>query len=209
MKHLKLPTRRRYIFIAGLLIATLCILGIRFVTYSKPAHTHYHANFSLFINGERTEFKASHYYEEVAACSAEGTLQPAQRAHMHDEINSVIHVHDDAVTWQQLFNNIGWTLGADFIVTDTRKMYLANETDKLNIVLNGQNLTDLTSIANQTIKDEDRLLLSFGNIDDATLAKEYKTVATTAHKYNITPDPASCAGALDKVTFTDRLKHLF
>ena len=195
-------------FIAGVLLASLVLLGIRFATYSVP-HTHYHANFALYINGQREEFKAAHYYEEIAACTLHGTIQPSQRAHMHDEINDVIHVHDDAVTWQQFFNNIGWTLGPDFIQNDQHTMYLEDDTNKLNIELNGQNLTDLTNIANQTIKDEDRLLISFGDIDNATLAKEYKTVPSTAHHYDITPDPASCAGQMEKIPTSERFKHLF
>jgi hypothetical protein len=208
MKHLGFVKTRWFIFVAGLLLASLVILGIRFTTYEIP-HTHYHANFALYMNGKREEFKAAHYYEEIAACSVHGTIQPAQRAHMHDEINDVIHVHDDGVTWEQFFNNIGWSLGPNFIQTDTKTLYVEDDTNKLNIMLNGQNLTDLTTINNQVIKDEDRLLVSFGNIDNSTLAKEYKTVPATAHHYDITPDPASCAGQAENPSFSERLKHLF
>lgn len=192
----------------GLVLASVVILGIRFVTYSVK-HTHYHANFAVYINGKREEFKASHYYEEIAACSVNGPIQPAQRAHMHDEINSVLHVHDDGVTWQQFFNNIGWTLGPNFIQDDAHNLYLEDDTNKLNVVLNDQNLTDLTNIANQTIKDEDRLLISFGTIDDKTLDREYKSVPATAHQYDISKDPASCGAHMDHVTTADRLQHLF
>lgn len=192
----------------GALLGALIILAIRFATYHVTA-THYHANFAVYLNGQREQFKGPQYYEEVAACTAHGPIQPAQRAHMHDNINSVIHVHDDGVTWQQFFNNIGWTLGPNFIQTDTGTMYTEDDANKLNIMLNSQNLTDLTSIANQTIKDRDRLLISFGNIDNPTLQQEYKTVPSTAEKYDTSQDPASCAGQMTKVTFSDRLHHLF
>lgn len=192
----------------GLLVGALVILAIRFATYSVH-QTHYHANFAVYLNGQRVEFKGPQYYEEVAACVVNGTIQPAQRAHMHDNINSVIHVHDDAVTWQQFFNNIGWTLGPNFIQTDNGTMYTEDDTNKLNVMLNGQNLTDLTNIANQTIKDEDRLLISFGNVDNTTLQQQYKSVPATAHHYDITPDPQSCAGQMSHVTISDRLHHLF
>jgi len=195
-------------FVAGLLLATIILLGIRFATYSIP-HTHYHANFALYINGQREEFKQAQYYEEIAACTLHGAIQPAQRAHMHDEINDVIHVHDDGVTWNQFFNNIGWTLGPNFIQNDKRTLYVEDGANKLNIVLNEQNLTDLTSMANEVIKDEDRLLISFGDIDDKTLDKEFKSVAATAHHYDITPDPASCAGQMANPSVSERFKHLF
>jgi hypothetical protein len=197
-----------FLFGGGLVLGALVILVIRFATYELP-HTHYHANFALYINGQREDFKATHYYEEIAACSIHGTIQPAQRVHMHDEVNSVIHVHDDAVTWEQFFNNIGWTLGPNFIQNDQRTIYLEDDTNKLNIVLNGENLTELTNIANQVIKDEDRLLISFGNISDTVLQEEYKSVPATAHHYDITPDPASCAGQMEHLSFSERMHHLF
>lgn len=208
MRYLKYLKSKWFLLGGGLVLGAAVILGIRFATYEMP-HTHYHANFALYINGQREEFKASHYYEEIAACTLNGTIQPAQRAHMHDEINSVIHVHDDAVTWEQFFNNNGWTLGPNFIQNDQRTIYLEDDTNKLNIMLNDQNLTDLTNIANQVIKDEDRLLISFGNIDDSTLNKEYKSVPATAHHYDVTPDPASCAGVMENPSFSERLHHLF
>lgn len=208
MKLLGFVKTKWLLFTVGLLLGALVILAIRLTTYEMP-HTHYHANFAVYINGQREEFKASHYYEEIAACTLHGTIQPAQRAHMHDEINSIIHVHDDGVTWEQFFNNIGWTLGPNFIQDDQHTLYLEDETNKLNIVLNGQNLTDLTNIANQVIKDEDRLLISFGDIDNSTLDKEFKSVPATAHHYDITPDPASCAGQMENPSFSERLHHLF
>lgn len=207
LNDISLFQKRWFIFIAGAVLAALVIFGIRFATYSIE-QTHYHANFAVYINGQREEFKDKHYYEEIAACTADGPIQPAQRAHMHENLNNVLHVHDDGTTWEQFFNNLGWSIGSNYIQTYDHTIYQANETDKLNIVLNGQNLTDLTAINNEVIKDEDRLLVSFGAIDDATLDKEYKTVPATAHKYDITPDPASCAGQMKHVTISDRFKHL-
>ncbi len=204
----KLLKSARFLFVAGLLLGALIVIAIRFATYSVH-QTHYHANFAVYINGQRQEFKGPQYYQEVAACVVHGTIQPAQRAHMHDNTNSVIHVHDDGVTWQQFFNNIGWTLGPNFIQDDQSNTYTEDDTNKLNVMLNGQNLTDLTNIANQTIKDEDRMLISFGNIDTTTLQQEFETVPATAHHYDITPDPASCSGQMEQVTTSDRLHHLF
>jgi len=208
MKYPAFARTKWFLFSTGLVLGALIILAIRFATYHITA-THYHANFAVYINGQREQFKGPQYYQEVAACAVHGTIQPAQRAHMHDNINSVIHVHDDGVTWNQFFNNIGWDLGPNFIQDNQHKIYAEDDTNKLNIVLNGQNLTDLTAINDTTIKDEDRLLISYGNIDNSTLDKEYKTVPATAHKYDISNDPASCAGQMEKVTIGDRFKHLF
>jgi hypothetical protein len=208
MSKLGFVKNKWFLFAGGLVLGALIILAIRFVTY-KPDQVHYHANFAVYINGQREEFKSPTYYQEVAVCSTvNGITQPVQRAHMHDEINSVIHVHDHAVTWGQFFENIGWYLGPNFIENADNKMYIENGSDKLNIVLNGQNITDFGPMDNVVIKDQDRMLISYGDISDSTLATEYKSVPATAHHYDITKDPASCAGT-EKVTPADRLKHLF
>jgi hypothetical protein len=208
MRHLGFAKSKWFLFASGAVLGALIILGVRFVTY-KPDVVHYHANFAVYINGQREEFKGPQYYQEVAACTVHGTIQPAQRAHMHDNINSVIHVHDHAVTWGQFFENLGWYIGPNFLETDDDTMYLTSDTNKLHIVLNNQDLTDLSPITNMVIRDQDRMLISYGNIDAATVKTEYKSVPATAHHYDVTPDPMSCSGQMEKTTISDRLHHLF
>ncbi len=210
MKSLPSYAKTKWILLAtGLLLGALIVLAIRFFTYSAPHQTHYHANFALYTNGQREAFASPTYYEEVAACQINGTIKPAQRAHMHDNINSVIHVHDDGVTWGQFFENLGWYVGPDFIQTRSGTLYKASGDDKLHVLLNGQDYTGLAPITNQVIGDQDRLLLSFGTLSDSDLQTEYKSVPSTAHHYDVTPDPQSCSGHVKKVTPSDRLHHLF
>lgn len=201
---------RKWVWLAsGVVLGALVILGIRFATYKHPDHVHYHANFAVYLNGAREQFKDPSYYEDVLACSPTGSnITPEERAHMHENINSVIHVHDHAVTWGQFFTNLGWYIGNDFVKTRTT-MFSANGNNQLHIMLNGQDYTGLTPIANMTIKDEDRLLVSFGDLSSDTLNQEYKTVPNTAHTYDIGKDPASCNAGGDKATVKDRFKNLF
>jgi hypothetical protein len=197
------------IFIAGVLIAAVVLLGIRFATYHHEGTVHYHANFAVYIKDAREEFKGGQYYQEVNICSAEhGITMPQMRAHMHNNINDTIHIHDHAVTWGQFFENLGWVVGPDFIYTDTGQMYKADGANKLNLMINGQDYTDLTSITNTVIKDRDRLLLSFGNPDDATLKQQFSSVPSTAKHYDETKDPNSCSGD-EAPTFSERIHHLF
>jgi hypothetical protein len=192
----------------GALLGVLALLAIRFTTYA-PEHVHYHANFAVYLNGRRDEFKGSQYYESVNICSAShGITIPQQRAHMHDNINSVIHIHDHASTWGQFFENLGWEIGPDFVQTDDGTLYHADGTAKLHIIINGQDYTDLTSIANTVIKDTDRLLVSFGVIDGATLQQEFKSVPNTAAHYDASRDPNSCS-SMENVPTSERFKHLF
>jgi hypothetical protein len=201
-----LLTSKWAFLVYGLLLATLVLLGIRFATYTEP-HTHFHANFAVYINGAKEDFKGPQYYEEVALCSQHDHLTPKARTHMHNEENGVVHVHDDGVTWGQFFENLGWYVGPDFVRTPGQ-LYVNSDTNKLHIMLNGQDLTGLSTITNELIHDKDRLLVSYGDVSDDQLASQYKTVLANAGEYDSRPDPAACSGA-EAPSVSDRLQHLF
>jgi predicted lactoylglutathione lyase len=186
-------------FVAGFLVLAV----IRFATYN-PQHTHYHANFAVYINGDRQQFKGQQYYQDVAACAAYNDMTPEKRVHMHNNINDVVHVHDHAVTWGAFFQNLGWNINADYIKTDTT-LYQTDDTREMTFILNGKDQPDIT---NKVIGDEDQLLISYGQYDKAAVQKQFDTIAKTAEEHDHTQDPASCSGS-ETVTFKDRLKHIF
>jgi hypothetical protein len=189
----------------GLLLGILIILAIRFITYNPPT-VHYHANFAVFINGQREQFKSPQYYQEVNVCALRGAT-PLSRVHMHDEINNVVHIHAEAVTWGEFFQNIGWSIGQNFIASPD-KVNVGDDTSQVNIVLNGHNQTGLTNIASTVIKDKDQLLVSYGDISTDILTQEFKSVGNTAARYDTEKDSMACSGAEGPTTHA-RLSHLF
>ncbi|HLG90926.1 MAG TPA: hypothetical protein VI336_02080 [Candidatus Saccharimonadales bacterium] len=192
--------------IGGLLLGVLLILAIRFFTYDA-GYVHYHANFVVYINGQQEKFQGPTYYEEETSCKATAHMTPEDRAHMHDEVYDVVHVHDRAVTWGNFFENLGWAVGKDFI--QSRDMMYRNDGKSvLHIILNGQDLTGIGSVANKVIGDEDKLLLSLGDAGGEQLQKQYQAIPGTAREHNQEDDPASCSGP-SATTFSDRLKNLF
>lgn len=204
---------KSFIFIIGLLLGALIILGIRVATYEPEKKIHYHANFAVYINGQREQFKNPTLYEETTMCTNskeedESSANPNERAHMHDKVNNVVHVEDAAVTWGDFFQNLGWTLGETAIIDDQGNVYQEQGADKLHIILNGQDYTDLGGIQKRVIKDEDKLLLSFGDESDPTVMAQYKAIPGTAKHYDITQDPKSCSGQ-DGTTMRDRMEHMF
>lgn len=202
----KRPKSSWLYLVAGVVLGSLLILGVRFVSYSHD-DTHYHANFAVFVDGEREAFKGQQYYQEVKLCSASGGMTPPARTHMHNNENGVIHVHDEAVTWGQFFANLGWVIGPDFIKTSDG-LLTSGDDKQLRILLNGQDLTGISSIVNQQIDDKDRLLLSYGNEDADIVQKQFASVPRNADEYNKRPDPGSCGGA-HKITVKERLENLF
>lgn len=199
---------RWFIGCGCLILGAAIPLGVRFLTY-KPDSVHYHANFALYINGHQEKFQGPQYYTDTESCTVNTAMTPMGRAHMHDNVNNVIHVEDHAVTWGQFFENIGWYMGPNFIEDPSGTMYLENNNNQLHLVLDGQDYTDLGGVANMTIKDRDRLLVSFGSIDNSALRQEYSAIPSTAHHYDVTPDPSSCSGGHASMTLHDRLMHMF
>ena len=199
---------RWFLAISCLVLGAAIILGIRFLTY-KPVTVHYHANFALYLNGQKEQFSGMQYYTETEMCTLNTAMTPTGRAHMHDNVNNVVHVEDHAVTWGQFFANLGWYMGPDFIQSPDGTMYKEAGDSKLNVIIDGQNYTDLGGIANTVIKDQDKLLVSFGNGSDCTLQQEYSAIPSTAHHYDVTKDPASCSGSHSTTTVHERLVHMF
>ena len=191
--------------IMGVFVGALVILGIRFVTY-KLETVHYHANFAAYINGKEQSFNGAMYFLD-GGCTMSNKMTPERRAHMVQGIPGVVHVQDNAVTWGQFFENIGWYVGPDFIETSDGTMYKTDGQNKLHIIIDGQDYTRLGGITDQAIKDKDRLLLSFGNENQAVVDQQYKSVPTTAARYDGMKNASAC-GHTTKLTVKDRLAHL-
>ncbi len=176
-------------------------MAIRFVTL-KNTDVHYHANFALYINGQRDDFKSFTFYEEVQACTLNDPDNVKSRVHMHDQRPGLLHVHAHGVTWGQFFDNLGYTLGDKVVVTDNGIYGDGQDGNHLSFILNG---TAVQTVADRVIKSEDKLLINYGQDDDKTLQDRSKTVPIDAAKANSTPDPATCSGS-HNLTFADRLK---
>jgi predicted lactoylglutathione lyase len=198
---------KKVVAVAGILLGAFAILGIRFVTYAAPAETHYHANFAVYINGERELFSNPLIYEEISSCKVETVemMTPGERAHLHDKVNDVVHVEDEAVTWGNFFQNIGWNANSRYL-DNSSKILVNDDTNKVTFILNGEEINDPTT---RVIDSKDRLLVSYGTSTKDELKKQYDTIATTAEKYNTTKDPASCSGGHSSGGIKDRMKHLF
>ena len=206
---MKTPELRRpnkaVIGITGILIGMLVILGIRFVSYEPPKEVHYHANFAVYVDDKQEQFSNPLLYEEISECSISTEKKPGERAHLHENIKDVVHVEDSAVTWGNFFQNINWNVSDKYL--DTSEDLLVNtETKKVTYVLNGEEVSNIT---NKVIGDKDRLLVSYGTATKDEINKQFSTVASSAEKYNVTKDPASCSGGHSEDSIKDRLKNLF
>lgn len=206
-KLLNFVLHRWFLFALGLILGAAVILAIRFFTY-MPDTVHYHANFAVFVNGQQEQFKGPRYYEETdimsaSTCSVGTAGSPNERAHMHDNINNVVHVEDHLVTWGNFFQNLRWGIGSDYLAS-ADGVLTPDATNTLVFILNGKKVDD---VSNTIIGDQDKLLISYGTNTDSQLQQEYSSIQNNAKKYDEEQDPASCSGH-KTVTVKDRLAHL-
>lgn len=206
MKNLQefIPRITKRQLLAGLIsaIAGVLLFGLVRFLFQPDMHIHYHANFAVFINGQRQEFKGPQFYQEIASCN--DSANPQGRVHMHDNIGHVVHVHDKLVTWGNFFNILGWSL-SDRALFDGTKSYVDGQDNELHFMLNGK---PAISIANEVIGNEDRLLVSYGNETPEQLQQQFSALENDAHEYNLRKDPSACKGPEELSSWT-RLQRAY
>jgi hypothetical protein len=196
----------------GLLVGVaLGVFGLgaaRFLWVPVPEATHFHANWAVYIDGERLDFSDRRYMEEISSCySVDGAVTPQARVHMHEGNYDVVHVHHPGATWGHLAGNIEIGLGEGYLILDDGTRIFDGEHGRFTYILNGQ---ALTSAHNELIASEDRLLISYGSESLSELAEErFNQVPSSAGEYNTREDPATCSGVMEPLGFWDRLRLAF
>lgn len=189
------------LLLAGFFIGILWFISLRFFLIEDKT-VHYHANFNVYINGQKDPFDDFTQYEEVQACSGETKDNPRGRGHLHKPNAHVVHVHDDAVTWSAFFANVGYGV-TDKAVTNTDGVFVPDtEGKKLTFILNGQ---EVSTIANRIIGNKDALLINYGTESAEEVKQRYENIPKDAEIVNTQFDPASCSGTKE-MTPLDKLK---
>lgn len=189
--------------LVGVLIGLLLFAFFRFITYRPSRTTHYHANWQVWINGKQQTFPEPAFYQEVASCSINDDTDPLHRAHMHNGIYDIIHVHANGVTYTQFLENIHSAAMPGHLVIGNN-VYQNNTENKVTYILNGKPLDSLNGIV---IKSEDKLLINYGNESENELIARDKAIDNKAGEYNHKQDPVSCSGD-HTTTLQDRLQYI-
>jgi len=187
----------------AVLFGVFWLLAIRFVLLEKK-EVHYHANFAVFVDGERLPFEKFTFYEEIESCGGLDINNPKIRAHMHDQVNHVVHVHDSGVTWGHFFANLSYVNGDTLFKTDTTTYSEDNDTE-IRFLLNGE---EVQTTANRAIGNEDVLLVSIGDSSDEDVQNQYDQIEKNAAEYNERDDPSACSGG-KPFTLSERIKQTF
>ncbi len=192
----------------GMALGAFGLGAARFLLIPPPEATHFHANWAIYVDGERLDLSDQRYMEEVSSCyTVEGDVTPQSRVHMHEGNHDVVHVHHRGVTWGHLAGNLGIGLGEGFLILNDGTRILDGEQGRFTYILNGR---ALTSAHNELVASEDRLLISYGSesLDELGRAR-FSQVATTAGEYNTREDPPTCSGSGEALGVWERLRSAF
>ncbi|MBP9670203.1 hypothetical protein KBD75_02275 [Candidatus Woesebacteria bacterium] len=107
----------------GLLGCLLIVAIVANWRYSSPTSgdlhegVHYHAGFRVYIDGVLQDYSDYKYMNFVPCSEHDEKKSPAEeqieKAHLHDGVGDVVHVHRSGSTWGDLFKNIQVELPKD------------------------------------------------------------------------------------------------
>jgi hypothetical protein len=196
------------LILAGFVLGILALAGFRFVAAHGEEPVHYHANFAVFLDGERLDLTDDRFMEDVAACAGDPrNLPPTERVHLHNNDHDVVHVHHAGATWGHLFANLRMVLGDRLLVTRDGDVFTEGDDRSFKFILNGR--SEL-SVFNQLIRPGDRLLISFGpESDREVLQTQFPQVLDNAPAFDLLDDPVGCGAAAHDHGFLARLRHAF
>ena len=189
----------------GMALGAFGLGTARFLLVPPPEATHFHANWAIYVDGERIDLSDRRYMEEVSSCySVDGEVTPQGRIHMHEGNHDVVHIHHLGTTWGHLTSNLGIGLGEGYLMLTDGTWIFDGEEGRFTYILNGR---ALTSVHNELVASEDRLLISYGSgsLDDLVTGT-FSEIATTAGEYNTREDPATCSGSGEPLGLWGRLK---
>jgi hypothetical protein len=147
-------------------------------TLRKPVHEH--ANFAVFIRGQKFDFNKPEFIGEEGA-------EFSEVAHIHRPRYNVAHVHMSGTTWAEFLKSLRFDLvdptlvGVDDKTTcltlpDGQKL-CNSATEKLHFIVNG---VKVDGAAQSLITDLDRVLISYGSEDDEALKKQFEQTGDDA-----------------------------
>lgn len=154
------------------------------------AKVHEHADFAVYLNGEKLDFKPAKYQS-----SETNPLDPD--VHLHDGNGDVTHKHRKGITLGYFFDTIGMKFDNQCFVTDDGKQYCNTADKKLTLYVNGK---ESTAFGNYEFTDLDRILITYG--DETGVEDQITSVSDLACMYSEkcpergTPPTENCVGGL-------------
>jgi len=123
--------------------------------------TDFQASFAVFTNGTFRVFSAPMYHNL------------SQAAYIESSHPNRVQVKKSGTTWNDFFSTLPFELTADCLTTGTKEVFCSGSKGLLQFYINGvKNVNALT----QEIKENDKLLVTFGNESDKKINQQIDRV---------------------------------
>lgn len=164
--------------VAFVLPCVLLLAGCRFwlpETAPNPDLNHTHADFAVFIDGEKLDFSSEKYMSTEQK-------HLSQYLHLHDGIGTVIHRHKPGLTLGEFISSLGLTMAKDCVTLETKEQLCNNGKKRWTMVVNGgRRIVDPSYV----FEDTDKILLSY-SASDTLWESEWQQVTDDACLYSQT-----------------------
>ena len=165
----------RSLFVIVAVIAIVAASAAYFVSLPKKDF-HEHANFAVYLNGERYNFSQEKYMT-----TEENEVGLRALVHMHDMDSGIVHIHKEGVTLGTFFESIGIKLDSTCFVFDDGTAYCNSPDKKLKIYVNGVQSYSYDKLG---LHDLDKILVTFGNDSPQAIERQIDSVPINACIYS-------------------------
>lgn len=169
--------------VSALVVVSAVLLGVVVLRPSKsntdaPASlgttdslrqpVHWHADFAVFVNGERFDFDKPEFI------SKEGE-ENNPWVHIHDPRPTVVHVHREQTTWDEFMRSLEFGLTDTKLVLPDGQTFESGSAGSLKFYVNG---VQVDTIMFEPIADLSRVLITFGTETDIEVRQTQIPVVT-------------------------------
>ncbi len=133
----------------GILLVLVGIL-VYWQWSKREESVHYHAGFTVYVNGEKQDYSDWRYMHLELCTDGQEQHEDEQieKAHLHDGVGDVVHVHRTGAKWGDLFENIGVKLAEEPAI-----LQQAVEPNSSVIIMIGQSVANPEKVTIEHIQD--------------------------------------------------------
>ena len=138
------------------------------------SEVHIHADFKVYLNGNAHDFSQAKYQ----SFERDGL---SESVHLHDINGHVMHIHKNEVSVRDFFSSLGIEFIEKCLTLDAGQKFCNKNGKTLKLFVNGSANTDFERYR---IRDLDKILISFGEDMDATIAKQIASISSDSCIYS-------------------------
>lgn len=132
--------------------------------------THDHADFAVYVRGQRVDFDGTEFLSTE-------DKELSKNVHIHAPRTNVVHIHREQTTWNEFLTSLGMAVDDTCLTLSGGERLCNADTETLKFFVNG---VRIDSLKFQDLSDLDRVLISFGADDDATIQTQIDSVTDEA-----------------------------